>query len=137
MSSLEPADERGPESPEPDVPVDADAPVIDPPLESPTDPPELFGEEGRRYPSTIGGMFYLGVLAVTAVGIGIVATGDWRLGTRWLAGALIFAALVRLVVPAREAGMLAVRHRVVDCALLAGVGAALIFLAATIPNQPV
>ncbi|MBB6628869.1 DUF3017 domain-containing protein [Nocardioides sp. KIGAM211] len=94
-------------------------------------------DEPRRYPSTIGGLFYLVVLAATAVGIGIVWTGNWRLGTNWMAGALIFAALIRLVLPRRDAGMLAVRHRVFDCLLLAGVGGLLIFLAATIPNQPV
>ncbi|MFC4784272.1 DUF3017 domain-containing protein [Nocardioides sp. MAHUQ-72] len=93
--------------------------------------------EGRRHPSTLGGMFYLGVLAVTAVGIGIVWTGDWRLGIRWIAAALLFAAAVRLVLPAREAGMLAVRHRLVDCLMLGGVGVLLIFLASSIPNQPV
>lgn len=109
----------------------------------PTDLPPLEGEgpgdaaEGRRYPRTIGGMFYLVVLAGTAVGIGIVWTGNWRLGTEWMAGALIFAAVVRAVLPHREAGMLAVRHRAFDCLLLGGVGALLIFLAVTIPNQPV
>ena len=129
MPDLDPSEQRGPE-PEPE-------PDIDPPLESPPlEPSELFPEDGRRYPSTIGGLFYLVVLAITAVGIGIVSTGDWRLGTRWVAGALIFAALLRLVLPRRDAGMLAVRHRLVDCVMLAGVGVALIFLAATIPNQP-
>jgi hypothetical protein len=49
---------------------------------------------------------------------------------------LCFAALLRLVLPRRDAGMLAVRSRLVDCVLLAGTGAALFFLAATIPNQP-
>jgi hypothetical protein len=39
-------------------------------------------EEGRRYPSTIGGAFYLVVLAITAIGIGIVTTGAWRVGVR-------------------------------------------------------
>ena len=97
------------------------------------------GEEpkGRRYPSTIGGIFYLVVLAATVIGIGIVSTGDWRAGIRWIAGGLILAAVVRLVLPARDAGMLAVRHRAVDCVMLAGVGILLIFLASTIPNQPV
>jgi len=93
--------------------------------------------KGRRYPSTIGGIFYLVVLAATAVGIGIVSTGDWRPGIRWIAGGLILAAAARLILPARDAGMLAVRHRLVDCLMLAGVGVLLIFLASTIPNQPV
>ena len=91
----------------------------------------------RRYPSTIGGAFYLVVLAVTAVGIGIVWTGDWRVGVRWMGGALLFGALVRLVLPTRDAGMLAVRHRSVDCIMLAAVGVVLVVLAGTIPNQPV
>lgn len=93
-------------------------------------------EGSRRYPSTIGGAFYLVVLAVVAVAIGIVTTGDWRLGIRWFGGALIFAALVRAVLPARDAGMLAVRKRWWDCLLLAGTGTALIFLAVSIPDQP-
>ena len=106
-------------------------------------PPDEPGDEAvseedaaRRYPSTIGGAFYLIVLAITAIGIGIVTTGAWRVGVRWIAGALLFAALVRVVLPARDAGMLAVRRRWWDCVLLAGVGVALLFLAATIPEQP-
>jgi hypothetical protein len=111
---------------------------VEPPVTEPALPPsDGDPEEGRRYPSTIGGMFYLGVLVVTLVGIGIVWTGDWRLGIRWIGGGLILAAIVRLVLPAREAGMLAVRHRAVDCVMLAGVGVVLVFLASTIPNQPV
>ncbi len=93
-------------------------------------------EEERRYPSTIGGAFYLLVLVVAAVGIAIVWSGDWRLGIRCLAGGLCFAALLRLVLPARDAGMLAVRNRFFDAILLGGVGAAILFLATTIPNQP-
>ena len=92
--------------------------------------------EERRYPSTIGGAFYLLVLGVGTVGIAVVWGGDWRLGIRLLAAGLCFAALLRLVLPRKDAGMLAVRHRLVDTVLLGGVGAALFFLAATIPNQP-
>jgi Protein of unknown function (DUF3017) len=106
-------------------------------LEGSDEPNQVSAEEGgRRYPSTIGGAFYLVVVAVTAIGIGIVTTGAWRVGVRWIAGALIFAAVVRAVLPARDAGMLAVRHRWWDCFLLAGVAAALLFLAASIPDQP-
>jgi hypothetical protein len=93
-------------------------------------------EDARRYPSTLGGLCYIGVMVVAAVGLGIVATGDWRVGIRWIGAGLFLASLARLVLPVREAGMLAVRHRAVDCLMLAGVGAILIFLASTIPNQP-
>lgn len=115
----------------PDPAVEPDEPEG---LAEPQPEPE---PEGRRYPSTIGGAGYLLALAVTGVGITVVAFGDWRGGVRWIAAALIGAALLRLVLPVRDAGMLAVRHRGVDCLLLGGVGGLLIFLAATIPNQPV
>ena len=111
-----------------------DEPDLDPPVEDV--PPESAEPEGRRYPSTIGGAFYLLVLAVSAAGLGIVAQGNWRLGVRWIASALVVAALVRLLLPAREAGMLAVRRRTVDVVILLVVGVALWFLSVNIPNQP-
>nr|WP_242680199.1 DUF3017 domain-containing protein [Nocardioides sp. IC4_145] len=76
------------------------------------------------------------VLAATTVGIGVVAAGEWRLGIRVVAGAILAAALVRLVLRQRDAGMLAVRHRLVDVLVLVLVGSALFFLSATIPDQP-
>ncbi|ANH36721.1 hypothetical protein I601_0268 [Nocardioides dokdonensis FR1436] len=97
---------------------------------------EIHEEEGRRYPSTIGGLLYLCVLATGALGITLAALGDWRLGVTVLAGALMAGAGLRLVLPARDAGMLAVRHRFLDVALLGGVGGLMLFLARTIPNQP-
>ena len=90
----------------------------------------------RRYPSTIGGAFYLGVVAVAVVAVGIVVVGEWRTGIRWLGGALVAAAVGRTALKSRDAGMLAVRSKAVDAVLLAGVGAALIFLASSIPDQP-
>jgi hypothetical protein len=112
-------------------------PPADPPPEEPDEPDELHRpDEERRYPSTIGGLFYLAVLAAGAAGIAIVWSGDWRLGIRCLAAGLCAAALLRLVLPARDAGMLAVRSRLFDVVLLGALGAALFFLAQTIPNQP-
>lgn len=96
-------------------------------------PPE---EPPRRYPSTIGGALYLVVLAGLGLGLSLAVLVDWRVGVRWMAAALIFAAVCRLLLPHRQAGMLAVRNRTVDVALLVGVGAALVFLAGSIPNQP-
>jgi hypothetical protein len=109
-------------------------PDIDPPVDDV--PPESAEPAGRRYPSTLGGACYLLVLAVSVVGLGIVAHGDWRLGVRCIAAALGFGALVRLVMPAQQAGMLAVRRRLVDVVILVSLAAALWFLSANIPNQP-
>ncbi|MFA6575601.1 MAG: DUF3017 domain-containing protein [Nocardioides sp.] len=102
----------------------------------PEGPDQLEEPQERRYPSTIGGAFYLMVLVTSAIGIGIVMGGNWRLGVRLLASALVAASALRLVLPERDAGMLAVRHRFIDCTLLAGVGGALFWLAASIPEQP-
>jgi hypothetical protein len=100
------------------------------------EPTYVEGEE-RRYPSTIGGAFYLGILAVVGLGLVVTATGHWRGGVHLIAGALAAAALLRLVLPSRDAGMLAVRHRALDCTLLAVVAVSLWLLASTIPTQPV
>jgi hypothetical protein len=89
----------------------------------------------RRYPSTIGGACYLVVLGVVAVGLGVVASGHWRGGIHVVAGALVGAAALRLVLPARDAGMLAVRHRMLDATLLGVMGVALWVLASTIPDS--
>ena len=97
---------------------------------------ELVDEEPepRRYPSTIGGACYLVILLVTLVGLGIVLRGDWRVGVQTIGGSLLAAALLRLVLPAKDAGMLAVRHRALDVLMVTAVGGVLIFLARTIPT---
>jgi len=77
------------------------------------------------------------VLAAAAAGLGIVSQGNWRLGVKWIGASLVVAAAVRLALPAREAGMLAVRRRLVDVGLLTAVGLFLWFLSTNIPNQPV
>ena len=77
------------------------------------------------------------MLAAVAVGIGIAVVSDWRTGVRTVSGALAAAALLRLVLPERDAGMLAVRHRFLDVGVLVAVAVALFALASTIPDQPV
>ena len=93
-------------------------------------------EEPRRYPSTLGGAFYLLVLGVIAVAMVIVVLDEWRTGIRLMGGALIMAAAVRLVLRTRDAGMLAVRHKLFDALVLIVLGGSLIFLAGSIPDQP-
>lgn len=116
---------------EPATPDLPDLPVVH---EEPIPPPAGLTE--RRYPSTIGGALYLLVLVAAGVGVALVVTDDWRLGVRVIAGALSGAALARLLLPQRDAGMLAVRHRFVDVLMLGGVAVALFFLVGSIPDQP-
>ena len=107
---------------------------------TPSEPEHLDGapapEEERRYPSTIGGMFYLLVLVVVVGAIVVAAVDEWRTGVRIMGGALVFGALARLVLRARDAGMLAVRHKVLDALILLVLGGLLVFLAGSIPEQP-
>ena len=102
----------------------------------PTSAEQVDGDDPRRYPSTIGGAIYLLVLAGVAASLVVVATGDWRTGVRGIGGSLLVAALVRLVLPRRDAGMLAVRHKLLDTAILVLLGGLLVFLAGSIPDQP-
>lgn len=89
-----------------------------------------------RKPSTIGGLVYLGVLVGALAGITVAAAGAWRTGVAWLAFALIAASATRVLLSDDNAGMLRVRRKLLDAVILAGAGALLLFLAASIPNQP-
>jgi hypothetical protein len=114
------------------APGEDDAPA---PYDAEPGPP--VDEEPRRYPSTIGGAFYLCILAAAGTALVISARGDWRLGIQILGGSLIAAAMLRLVLANRDAGMLAVRNRFLDVFLLSATGAALIAVATSIPDMPV
>ncbi len=117
-----------------DTPPPDELPEPDP--LAPIEEPFLEPQPLTRIPSTIGGACYLAVLTVAVTGIAMVLVDDWRLGVRVVAGSLGGAAAVRLVLPQRDAGMLAVRHRLTDVLLLAALAGALWFLAGDIPDQP-
>lgn len=92
---------------------------------------------GRRVqPQTFGGFVYLLVVAATVSGLLVLAFGPWRRGVALIGAALVAAAALRLLLGEDNAGMLRVRSRLFDVAALAGVGIALIALAANIPDQP-
>lgn len=111
---------------------DIDPPESVPPVSAePVDP-----DEPRRYPSTIGGAFYLLLLGVVAVAMVVVVLDEWRTGIRLMGGSLLLAAVVRLLLRSRDAGMLAVRHKLLDALVLVVLGGSLIFLAGSIPEQP-
>jgi hypothetical protein len=75
----------------------------------------------------------LAVLAVVAVGLLVVTFDHWRRGIVIVGLALIGGAVLRLLLPVRRVGFLAVRSRPVDVVLLAGTGLALTVIVLTIP----
>ena len=93
-------------------------------------------DEGRRYPSTVGGLVYLVVVAVTAVGLLVTVLGPWRRGIVIIGASLLLAAVMRLFLREADAGMLRVRRRWADVLMMVGVGVTMIVLANVIPNQP-
>ena len=76
----------------------------------------------------------LAVLAVVAVGLALVAVEHWRKGLTVMGLALVGAALLRLFLPVRRVGFLAVRSRPVDVVLLAAAGLALTTISLAIPG---
>ena len=71
-------------------------------------------------------------LVVVAVGLALGAAGSWRAGALTVGGGVLLAGVLRLVLPARDAGLLAVRSRRMDTALLLGLGTALVVLASSV-----
>jgi hypothetical protein len=76
----------------------------------------------------------LAVLVAVGVGLVFVTFGHWRRGIVIIGLALIGAAVLRLLVPLRRVGFLAVRSRTVDVALLAGTGLLLTVIVLTLPS---
>jgi hypothetical protein len=117
----------------------SDGPAQEPESGVPAAPAEqpslsLVEEEPRRYPSTVGGFCYLVILALTVLGLVVVALGHWRGGVHVIAAALAVAGAARGVLPRRDACMLEVRSRWFDAGLLVGAAVAVWVLASTIPN---
>ena len=75
------------------------------------------------------------VLVAVGVGLGMVALEHWRRGLVVIGCALIAAALLRLLLPVRRVGFLAVRGRTVDVVLLAGMGVAVVAIALAVPAE--
>ena len=69
------------------------------------------------------------VLAAVAVGIWLVWVHHPRKGLATIALALAVAAFLRLVLPPRDAGLLVVRTRAVDVAVLVALSGAVVVLA--------
>jgi hypothetical protein len=76
------------------------------------------------------------LVVIVAVGTGLllVAADRWRSGLVVMGLALVLAGLLRLLLPVRRIGFLAVRSRPIDVALSAGVGLAVVVIALATPT---
>lgn len=88
-------------------------------------------------PVSQGSRLYLIQLALIAVGLLLMIFGWWRQGVIVFGASFIASAVLRIVVPDRQTGMLRVRGKVFDVFWTALLGSALIVLAISIPLQPV
>ena len=75
----------------------------------------------------------LAVLVMVGIGLLLVTFEHWRRGLVVVGLALVVAAALRLLLPVRQVGFLAVRSRPTDVLLLAGSGVALTVLILMIP----
>ena len=72
------------------------------------------------------------VFAVVAVGMVRVLTQHWREGAALMGGALLLAAVLRVLLPTDRVGLLAIRSRPVDVLCYATFGGVMVALALTI-----
>lgn len=75
----------------------------------------------------------LSVLAVVLAGLATIAAWSFRVGAVVVAGGLLLAFFLRLLLPSRAVGMLAVRSRVVDLIVLGALGGLLATFALWVP----
>ena len=73
-------------------------------------------------------------LLVAATGLVVLTFYNWRNGVLVFSGAVLLAGLLRLSLSDTTAGLLHVRGRMFDTALLLGVGLAIGTLALIVPN---
>jgi hypothetical protein len=76
----------------------------------------------------------LAVLIAVAVGLLLVVFDHWRKGLVVVGIALVGAAVLRLLLPLRRVGFLAVRSRPFDVVLMTGAGLAITVIALAIPG---
>lgn len=74
------------------------------------------------------------VLLAVGVGLALVALEHWRVGSTVVGAGVLLGALLRLALPDRAAGALAVRSRTVDTVVLLVLGVGVVVLAGTVPR---
>ena len=77
----------------------------------------------------------LSVLLVVLVGLGVTSRGYYRVGSVVVGSGVLLGALLRAMLPERRAGLLVVRHRVLDVVLMTVVALGVIVLAIVVPGR--
>ncbi len=72
------------------------------------------------------------VLAGVAVGLAIVASSHWRLGSTLIGASITLGGLLRLL-PQQRVGLLAVRNKALDTVVLLSIGIGIMILAFWVP----
>jgi hypothetical protein len=85
--------------------------------------------ENAERRSVLGELPLAVAIAGAGLGLVIIALHHFRWGNMLVAGSMLAAALVRLVLPTRQAGLLVVRSRLVDVVTMSAMGGALLVLA--------
>ena len=80
-------------------------------------------------------LLLLVVLLAVGAGLLVLTVGHWRRGLVVVGLALAGGGLLRLLLPLRRVGFLAVRSRPVDVVLMVGVGVTLSAFALAIPGE--
>ena len=88
----------------------------------------------RRLP--FGTIVYSLIVVIVGVALAVTALGPWRLGAALGGGAFAAAAVARIAIPERSAGLLRVRRRVIDVLWMGSIAGLIITLAIVIPSQP-
>jgi hypothetical protein len=89
--------------------------------------PEQRARWWRQWPIAI-------VLAGVAIALVMIAADYFRRGSVVLAGSVLLAAFLRLLLPGDEAGMLVVRSKRIDVAVLGALGIGLTIFAFWVPE---
>lgn len=89
----------------------------------------------RRRPALVQLPFGL-VMLIVAVAALRISQYHWRQGAALIGGALLVAGLLRAVLPAEQAGLLAVRGKAVDFLSYGGLASLILFLSFTITGGP-
>ena len=96
----------------------------------------ILEDQPDRRPQTLGGAVYLVVVATALAGLALTVAGAWRTGLAWVGVGLVCGSVARLLLSERRAGMLRVRRKGSDVAMMLLAGIGLVVLTVVVPEQP-